>query len=54
LSGKLAKPVTLDIAIRKTEEDTQNQLEPGIKHIQYILGRKWHKTATLEKGEKYG
>jgi hypothetical protein len=54
LSGKLTKPVTLDIVVCNTEEDAQNQLEPGIKRIQYILGRKWHKTATLEKGEKYG
>jgi hypothetical protein len=55
LSGKLVEPVTMDIVVRKTEEeDTQNQFGPGIEYIQYILGRKSRKTTKLEKGRNYG
>jgi hypothetical protein len=54
LSGVLAKPVALDIVVRKAEEDTRDQLEPGIERIHYMLGRKKHKTAILEHGRKYG
>jgi hypothetical protein len=55
LTGELVKPVTMDIVVRKTEnEDTKNQFEPGVEYIQYILGIKSRKTTTLEKGRKYG
>jgi hypothetical protein len=51
LSGELVKPVTIDIAVRRTgEKDRRNQIGPSIDYIQYILGRKSRKTVKLEEG----
>jgi len=55
LSGELEKPVVMEIAVRKPEEaNSYNVSGPGIEYMQYILGRKSHKTTKLERGRKYG
>ena len=56
LSGKLAKPVVMDIAVRKPEKGaSHHQFGSGLEHMLYILGsRRSRNTTKLEKDKKYG